>query len=199
MELPVGAEKIWLPPFIVQENHHNVIYQGKLERVQRSAYDFFFGKDSKRSIVYNLMLDRVVSANEMYGDTFGGEIIFSEEDPDKIAIELYRIEDIPPMAWRIIHQLFFRKPAYIFGLVGPISYANRVKGIQECIQHLLGITSELYLTVEYNQDDNCQQPGRIAYTKQIYPETPEKDGSDEFSDADSEEIWFPSEEPKQGE
>lgn len=193
MELPIGAEKIWLPPFIVQENHRDVIYQGKLELVQRDATDFFFGEGSQRSLVYNLMLDRVVSANEMYGDTFGGEIIFSSEDPEKIAIELYRIEDIPPMAWRIIHQLFFRKPAYIFGLVGPVDYTMQVKGIQECIQHLLGITSELYLTVEYNQNNNYQQPGRMAYTKQIYPEVPEKD---ELG-TDSEEIWFPPEEPEQ--
>lgn len=193
MELPIGAEKIWLPPFIVQENHRDVIYQGKLELVQSNATDFFFGKDSQRSVVYNLMLDRVVSANEMYGDTFGGEIIFAAEDPKKIAIELYRVEDIPPMAWRIIHQLFFRKPAYIFGLVGPVDYTTQVKGIQECIQHLLGITSELYLTVEYSQNNNYQQPGRMTYTKQIYPEVPEKDELD----TDSEEIWFPPEEPEQ--
>lgn len=193
MELPIGAEKIWLSPFIVQENHRDVIYQGKLELVQRGAHDFFFGKGSQRSLVYNLMLDRVVSANEMYGDTFGGEIIFAAEDPEKIAIELYRIEDIPPMAWRIIHQLFFRKPAYIFGLVGPVDYTTRVKGIQECIQHLLGITNELYLTVEYSQNNNYQQPGRMTYTKQIYPEVPEKD---ELG-TDSEEIWFPPEEPEQ--
>lgn len=193
MELPIGTEKIWLPPFVVQENHRDVIYQGKLELVQSSATDFFFGKNSKRSIVYNLMLDRVVSANEMYGDAFGGEIIFAAEDPEKIAIELYRIEDIPPMAWRIIHQLFFRKPTYIFGLVGPVDYTTQVKGIQECIQHLLGITSKLYLTVEYSQNNNYQQPGRMAYTKQIYPEVPEKD---ELG-IDSEEIWFPPEEPEQ--